>query len=97
MTGLKPTQSEFLEIVHAQLDALDEARTVADELIEALLFNAVEAGVSIRSLIDAWGRRFGPGTCREWARDIRWARVCTEAHASPPIAKEQGEGAQTAV
>ena len=56
-----PIGPVVLEIVHAQLDALDEARTVADELIEVLLFNAVEAGVSIRSLIDAWGRRFGPG------------------------------------
>ena len=56
-----PIGPVVLEIVHAQLDALDEARTVADEPIGALLFNAVEAGVSIRSLIDAWGRRFGPG------------------------------------
>lgn len=62
-----PIGPVVLEIVHAQLDALDEARTVADELIEVLLFNAVEAGVSIRSLIDALGRRFGPGTRREWS------------------------------
>jgi urease accessory protein UreF len=68
-----PIGSVVLEIVHAQLDALE--RTVADELIEALLFNAVEAGVSIRSLIDAWGRRFGPGTRREWARDQVGARL----------------------
>ena len=58
---LKAVGPVVLEIVHAQLDALDEARTVADELIEALLFNAVEAGVSIQNLIDAWDRRFGPG------------------------------------
>ena len=68
-----PIGPVVLEIVHAQLDALDEARTVADELIGVLLFNAVEAGVSIRSLIDAWGRRFGPGTRREWAQ---WGNQC---------------------
>ena len=29
-------------------------------MIEALLFDAAEAGVPIASLIDAFGRRFGP-------------------------------------
>ena len=70
----EPIGPVVLEIVHAQLDALDEARTVADELIEALLFNAVEAGVSIQNLIDAWGRRFG--TRPEWSA---WGNEIVEA------------------
>jgi hypothetical protein len=46
---------------HSTLDKLDTAREAADESIEALLFDAAEPGAPIASLIDAFGRRFGPG------------------------------------
>jgi hypothetical protein len=49
-----------LEIVGTQPDNLDTAREAANELIEALLFDAADAGVPIASLIDAFSRRFGP-------------------------------------
>ena len=53
-----------LEIVRAQLDHLGRDRELASELIEALLFDAREAGVPIASLIDAFDRRFGPTKSR---------------------------------
>ena len=63
-------------IVHYQLDCRDWRRRVADELIDALLFDAIEAGVPIESLFDALRRRMG--------KDIRF-------HPPPMTTAQQSE------
>ena len=81
----EPVPVTVVRIVHDQLDHLDETRRVAADLIDQLLFAAMEVGVSIERLFEAFRRRMavtGETTSQHSGRSaIAWRISCRE----PPL------------